>query len=160
MTSAGTSSGGAGTSTPSAAHLPTARTQQPPGASTGSSASAGVPAPATPQVEFRVLYLFAGRPRKADLKDCLVMHGKDKRFKVIVEEVDITRSASQDLSNGDYFNQQLIRIRSGRYDLVMVTPPCSSWSRAQYKPGKGPRPMRSRRHPWGSHGLTACARPS
>ena len=49
-----------------------------------------------PQVEFRVLYLFAGRPRKADLKDCLVMHGKDKMFKVVVEEVDITRSATQD----------------------------------------------------------------
>ncbi len=34
-------------------------------------------------------------------------------------------------------------------DLVICTPPCSSWSRARYSNTAGPRLVRSREFPWG-----------
>ena len=48
------------------------------------------------------------------------------------------------------------QIKDGKYDFVVVSPPCASWSRATYNPPPGgkpdrryPSPCRSKAHPWG-----------
>ena len=46
-------------------------------------------------------------------------------------------------------------IRGGAYDLVIVAPPCNTFSRAHFRSGPGPKPLRDREHPEGFPNLDA-----
>ena len=115
-----------------------------------------VPCPATPpaMVEpptktFHVLYIFAGEPRKADIKAELKGIAAANSLVVSVEEVDICRGSGHDLLDDRIFNIYLYKIRQRHYDVVIVTPPCNTFSRARCNKGTGPPPIRSRDYPWG-----------
>ena len=54
---------------------------------------------------FRVLYLFCGQPRKADLRAWLVRLAPKYECTVHVREVDIARSSEDDLAGEDLWNR-------------------------------------------------------
>ena len=58
------------------------------------------------------------------------------------------RDEEQNLELDDVWCTVVERIKARAYDVVAVTPPCSTWSRATFKDG-GPSPVRDRDHPWG-----------
>ena len=98
-----------------------------------------------------MLYLFCGRQRKADIKFFLHEAGKFSDFDVHVREVDIERSAADDLLQQDLWDEIWQAIRSGAYDVLVLTPPCNSFSRARsnFQLTPGPVPIRNVHYPWG-----------
>lgn len=94
----------------------------------------------------RALYLFAGLPRKSDIGQYLRKHNWE------VEEVDILRGHSHDLSRKDVRDKLQSRIRSGAFAAVVASPPCDTFSRATFANARGPPPLRTRDHlkgfPW------------
>jgi hypothetical protein len=43
------------------------------------------------------------------------------------------------------------------WDALIITPPCNTWSRLPWSDSPGPKPLRSRRHPWGFPWLSGKA---
>lgn len=66
-----------------------------------------------------------------------------------MEEWDITRQSSQDLSQPTLQEELLRKIRQGNFNAVFVSPPCNTWSRAPHSNEWGPRPIRNRQWPCG-----------
>ena len=75
-----------------------------------------------------------------------------------VKCVDIKRSAKHDLSLLKVRNSYLDRIRAKEFAAVLLSPPCSSFSRATWANFRGPRPVRSYEHPRGLETLTPAER--
>ena len=67
--------------------------------------------------------------------------------------MDILRKPFTDLSNPRIQNSFLERVRDGSYFAVILSPPCSTFSRAPWRNRRGPRPIRSYEHPDGLPGL-------
>ena len=96
-----------------------------------------------------MLYLFAGLRRHCDISECLHRQAPVD-VDVAMTEIDILRDdAAGDVLDPTVFNRILADVTKGLYDIAILTPPCSSWSRAQYSNNRGPKPVRSREHPWG-----------
>ena len=78
------------------------------------------------------------------------MSNKDG-FTLELKEVDIERSSADDLSSDSLWEQLIGEIRDGRWDVVILSPPCNTFSRArcQWRSHPGPRPLRSKDFPWG-----------
>ena len=66
-----------------------------------------------------------------------------------VEAIDIAVRPFVDLSNSRVQEQFLSRIKRGDFFGVVLTPPCSTFSRAPWRNKRGPRPTRSFEHPDG-----------
>eukprot|EP00435_Cladocopium_sp_Y103_P020829 s3622_g5.t1 len=64
-------------------------------------------------------------------------------------EVDLQRSDDHDMSNEDKWNELVEKIKASEFDVILTSPPCSTWSRAVWANKLGPRPVRSREYPWG-----------
>lgn len=98
-----------------------------------------------------MLYLFCGRERKADIKHFLQRFGSNDNFQVHVREVDIERSDADDLLQQQLWDEIFKELHQGLYDVVVVTPPCNSFSRARCNSflAPGPVPVRNVNHPWG-----------
>ena len=65
-----------------------------------------------------------------------------------MSEIDICRDPSMDLLDSATADRCLHEILNSEWDVVLVTPPCSTFSRARcVQPG--PRPLRSRLYPLG-----------
>ena len=75
--------------------------------------------------------------------------GRQKGFHIDIEEVDIARRLEDDLSLQSKQEEFLEGIREGRWDAVICTPPCSTWSRVRAANLRGPPPLRDRNYPWG-----------
>ena len=43
----------------------------------------------------------------------------------------------------------LAQVEAGEYHFVILSPPCGTWSRANWANKSGPQPCRDREHPWG-----------
>ena len=101
--------------------------------------------------KLRVLYLFCGVPRRSDIHACLRRLSKKGGFTLEVKEVDIERSSDDDLSSEDLWRQLLDEVQSGRWDVIVLSPPCNTFSRArcQWQKHPGPRPVRNSSYPWG-----------
>ena len=109
-----------------------------------------VPAPATPKVKIKVLYLFSGEPREDDLTMALVRIGDGRGLDVEVTEIDISQGAHQDLSLPAAWKMIMDQIASKEYAIVFMSPPCSTFSRSLYNAlVAGPLPLRSHMHPKG-----------
>ena len=72
--------------------------------------------------------------------------------------VDIKRRPWIDLSNTKEREKILQQIKEGRFDAIILSPPCSTFSRACWANRKGPRPVRSYKAPRGADTLTAAER--
>ena len=68
-----------------------------------------------------------------------------------MDERDIRRDPSFDLSSAQSWQCILEKIKTGHYDVLMLSPPCGTYSRARHRSlGKGgPVPLRSSLYPWG-----------
>ena len=156
----------------------------PPSSTIGSQAAAGEcedPGPprtieggAGPEFRgLRVLYLFAGAKRSNDLKAFLtrlctytktqlqeLSPGNAINFYMHMDEVDILRGKTKyNLLNGAVRAKIMAKVSSGRYNVVVASPPCSTFSRARSNDG-GPSPLRSMRYPRGLPWLRGAAKAS
>jgi len=97
----------------------------------------------------KVLYLFSGRVRKSGLGSCLKRQAKEKGVKVEVKEVDIIRGRKHNMLSKAARSKLIVEIDQGMYDIVVASPPCSSFSRARSSGKSGPMALRSRKFPLG-----------
>ena len=67
-------------------------------------------------------------------------------------EFDILRDSSQDLSKGPLWESIYSQIDRGEWDVLILTPPCGTFTRARHNytaDWTGPRPLRDLNHPFG-----------
>lgn len=79
-------------------------------------------------------------------------------LRVQITEVDIVNDDKHDLSKEAVRAGWMRQIQSGIYDVVLVTPPCSTFTRARCANKRGPPPIRSKQHPRGFPWLKADLR--
>ena len=108
-----------------------------------------------------MLYLFAGESRKADVRHFLQELCDLAQVDLAMSEMDICRDPSMDLLDEAVAKRALQQIRDGSWDVVIVTPPCNTFSRVRFVQ-PGPKPVRSRLYPlgfpWLSDNLLELAR--
>ena len=97
-----------------------------------------------------VVYLFAGKQRKSDIGEFLRKAEQQGLIKLQLREFDIERQADHDLTNQDLWSEIFTLIESGNW-IVIVSPPCNTFSRArfQFLTYPGPKPVRNRTWPKG-----------
>ena len=95
-----------------------------------------------------MLYLFAGESRKADVRHYLEEFCDLAQVGLEISEMDICRDPSMDLLDEAIAKRALQQIRDGSWDVVIVTPPCNTFSRVRFVQ-PGPKPVRSRLYPLG-----------
>ena len=105
-----------------------------------------------------MLYLFAGKPRKWEMRDCLPKLGYENGIDIQVDCTDIQRKPRINLSKRAEREKILQAIKAGIYDAILLSPPCSTFSRAPWANFRGPRPVRSYSYPRGFDTLTGAER--
>ena len=100
-------------------------------------------------VEYKILYLFSGAHRQTSFASNVNKLAKDAGLNITVLEVDIEFGEEHDLSKQEVRQTWLNRIASGEFRAVVVTPPCSTYSRVRMANMKGPPPLRSKDFPYG-----------
>ena len=96
-----------------------------------------------------MVYLFAGKRRHSDIAAFLRKADSDV-LRVELHEFDIERSPQHDLTDAELWNQIFDTLREGSWILI-VSPPCNTFSRArfQFQQHPGPKPLRTRAWPRG-----------
>ncbi|OLP78827.1 Polyadenylate-binding protein, cytoplasmic and nuclear [Symbiodinium microadriaticum] len=98
-------------------------------------------------------------PRRSwDMATCVKNIAATWDTDATVECVDILRGAKMDLSRSKVREAYLARIKAGDFDAVLLSPPCSSFSRATFANHRGPRPVRCYQSPRGMDTLTSRER--
>ena len=101
-----------------------------------------------PTRQVRVLYFFAGVERFGDLHYWLKRGCEQRQWELCMTEIDLLRGGdTHDLSDPASAELWMQQVES--HDFLLVTPPCSSFSRAVWANGLGPRPVRSAHYPQG-----------
>ena len=109
--------------------------------------------------------MYAGKKRKSDMHAVatrLVQRWGQKlgvKITLVFEDYDILRGGEdEDLLNPELQQALLDKILQGNYDLLILAPPCTSWSRALFNGRPGPRPVRDRVNPMGRRTLQGVQR--
>ena len=104
-----------------------------------------------PSGVLKVMYIFAGHRRKADVHEHLLTLADSFGFTLEMHEFDLLRDEKQNLLDEDFWTQLQKLVLEIRPFCVIATPPCSTYSRARnhYDKKPGPRPIRSKEHPRG-----------
>ena len=97
---------------------------------------------------FRVLHLCSGYRRVGDVEWWLRLRADELEMELEVWSLDLAVHPSMDLTDQAFVDYIVNLSRAGFFHAVIVGPPCSTWSRAKFRPG-GPRPLRTRSEPWG-----------
>ena len=111
--------------------------------------SPAVQVPQPPTRVLRVLYIFAGIERRSDIREYLSGLCGELNMALSMEELDTCRNPAHDVLQESVQDALVQRLESREFDVLVVTPPCSTWSRALFSNRPGPRPCRDRTHPWG-----------
>ena len=98
---------------------------------------------------FSVLYIFAGEQRQSDVGDCLKTLCKGQNYVVKCDNIDLLRDASHDVLAPELQDDLRNRLKSKVYDVLVITPPCNTHSRARSANSNGPPPVRSKAWPLG-----------
>ena len=99
---------------------------------------------------WRVLYLFAGPERHADIRFHLKQLANSQGIGLCMEEFDILRDKSQDLSSDEVWEALLERVMRSDFDFIILAPPCNTFSRARHNQRHpGPKPLRLLQYPRG-----------
>jgi hypothetical protein len=101
-----------------------------------------------------IFYLFSGSSRKGSVSAWAKKLGSRMGITDQVEMIDIKVRPNWDLTKSKSRQVLLNKIRSGRYFAVLISPPCSTFTRATWANQKGPRPVRSYVQPRGLQRLT------
>ena len=96
-----------------------------------------------------VLYLFSGHRRQQSIGDYLQEEAQLHGMSLRVQEVDLLQDEKEDLTLDVVQEHWLRRISNGEFSFVLVTPPCSTFSRVRMANLRGPPPLRCREHPRG-----------
>ena len=64
-------------------------------------------------------------------------------------EIDLILRDGHDLYDDEKLEEISKRVKQGDFDAIIMSPPCSTWSRAVWSSKIGPRPVRSRDFPHG-----------
>ena len=108
----------------------------------------------------RGLYLFASSKRKTDLGSCLRRCCKKYHLKVKLDEIDLLRGGEKhNMLSPRRWRDLVSLIKKGKYDVVVASPPCGTFSRARWRTG-GPKPLRLRHCPRGMPWLRGRRRAS
>ena len=94
----------------------------------------------------RILYIFSGKPRKNSVSSWLRRLSKTFGVDIEVEMVDIQVRPFLDLTQSEVQRRLLNKIAAGRYFAILLSCPCSTFSRVTWANRKGPRPVRSYRY--------------
>ena len=106
----------------------------------------------------RVLYLFSGKSRKGSVSHWCSKLAKRHSTAVEVEMVDVKVKPHVDLTLKSNRDKILEKIKLHKYDVIILSPPCSTFSRAPWSNRKGPRPIRSFLKPKGLERLSWAER--
>lgn len=102
-------------------------------------------------------HLFSGHRRQYDLEWYLLRLGGLRGQRIIVENFDLGYGEQYDLGADSVIEDLVERAGRRECDGMHTGPPCSTWSRARFRPG-GPPPLRDRDRPWGRLGLSGRER--
>ena len=102
----------------------------------------------------RILYLFSGSPRKGSVKSWATKLAAKWGVRVQVDMVDIKVRPHLDLTKDSVQRDLLNKISAGYYAAIILSPPCSTFTRATFSNRKGPRHVRSYVHLRGLSRLT------
>ena len=98
----------------------------------------------------KVLYCFAGPTRRCDVSFYLNKLSSHHAVQVEVVELDLLRGGKEhDLADEQIVGTLLDRIHNLEFSATLLTPPCNTFSRAQYSSTPGPQPLRSKEYPRG-----------
>ena len=92
------------------------------------------------------------------MKQAIAKLAKAKGKNVIVECVDVQVGNKIDLSYAKIRQKYLDAVKAGVCQAILLSPPCSTFSRACWRNFKGPRPVRSFKFRRGLKVLTAIER--
>ena len=98
----------------------------------------------------RVLYVFSGRQRRNSVAGFLRRLASQQGVHVEITELDIQSDRKSDFTIPSVQKKWLQLITKGIFYAVIVTPPCSTFSRAVWANDLGPFPLRSSAYPRGS----------
>jgi hypothetical protein len=96
-----------------------------------------------------VLYVFCGELRKSDVGELLRSLQTSNQITLHLVEVDLVRSDSHNMTAEGFWTSLVRRILQKEFQVIIMTPPCSTFSRARNSNSWGPPPVRSKRFPWG-----------
>ena len=100
-------------------------------------------------ITVRVLYVFAGKQRQSDVGHHLRRMQEQNLIALNLLELDLLRSPDHDVLQADFWADTMQKVDSGHYNVVIMTPPCNTHSRARHSQSPGPKPLRSKRYPKG-----------
>ncbi|CAE7280515.1 unnamed protein product [Symbiodinium sp. CCMP2592] len=88
---------------------------------------------------------------EGDLHAWLSSFAVQQNFELQMAEFDSAREPASDLSDPGFWDGLFSEIKSGSWDVVLLTPPASTFSRARNRHAgrNGPRPVRDITYPWG-----------
>ena len=101
-----------------------------------------------------MLYLFSGCPRKGSVSHWTRKLAAKWHIKVQIDMVDIKVKPHLDLTRSSVQQSLLNKVESGYYVAIIMSPPCSTFTRATFSNRKGPRPVRNFVHLRGMPRLT------
>ena len=106
-----------------------------------------------------VVYLFAGKKRHSDVAAFLKKAETEGGVQVELHEFDIERSPQHDLTDTALWDKIFDTLKEGNWVLI-VSPPCNTFSRARFQNRchPGPKPLRTRMWPRGFPWLSAAHR--
>ena len=82
--------------------------------------------------KLRCLYLFSGKRRVGDLRECLAVSLKSSKATLVMREIDAVKGMkNQNLLSAKLQNALMAEVVVGKFDLVVASPPCSTFSRAR-----------------------------
>ena len=98
-----------------------------------------------------MLYLFAGVPRDGDIESHLKDLAVQFDILVHVRALDLKRDPSHDLTSKGLWEDVFQGISAGLWDVLILSPPCNTFSRARcnWMGGTFPKPVRDQSFPWG-----------
>ena len=99
----------------------------------------------------KIVYVFAGHRRRADVREHLENLAQSAGFTLDMHEFDLMRDPKRDVLQDEMWSNLKDFTRKLQPFCVIATPPCSTYSRARhfYEVSPGPRPIRSRQYPLG-----------
>ena len=100
----------------------------------------------------RFCYLCSGPRRPGDMEEALVRLSTTAGVIIVVDLLDLEVAPQVDLLDPKTQEEIRAKARLGWWHGAFGAPPCATWSAALHAPladGSGPRPCRSRQHPWG-----------
>ena len=101
------------------------------------------------QFILRILYVFSGIRRKSDVRECLQELCDKASWLLDLVELDTELDSAHDITVPAVWDPIFAKIKEGHFSVVVMTPPCGTWSRVRFANNLGPRPCRDKSWPWG-----------